>query len=164
MTSPAALQRKLPILDDHLLVLATISAARAKLPGHDEDDILALIEDGYLLAFNIALQPPPLMARELRILPPSLDLYARQFSKTPVRAFAHTWPRVLLAGEDKPFLFAPTVALMLTCSPTHVTNLIDAGLLRQLDGTRYSRGPNGAACILRESFLGFLKSRLEGGL
>jgi hypothetical protein len=173
LSSVQSVQRKLRLDDSPSLVLATISDARRALPGHDEDDITLLIEENVLLAWDISLRPGD-TARELRILPHTIDRYARagskSFSVTSVisckksgslsNPFSATWPSLLLGRhQDKPFLFATTIRLLLNCGATHVTNLVDAGSLVQLTGTEYRRGPNGAACIERGSFLTFLKGR-----
>lgn len=177
---PAALQRKLPLDLCAAPVLVTIEGAREKLRrGYDEDDINILVADGFLVAWNIALKPKS-MARELRILPDSIDYYLAHITDpNPVSPYfdpvgtlssaspsksVPAWQTTLLKRCDKPFIPSNTLKLILNCGPTHITNLVDARVLAQLPGTTYQRGPKGAALITKESFLSFLKSRLEGGL
>jgi hypothetical protein len=166
-TVPAALQRQLPVADPRLRVLVTINGAREReaFRNYDEDDILWLIENAYLVAFDISLRAgKDSSARELRIFPDSLDYYAKTNGnpKAKKNPFAATWDRLILSNDTKPFLLSTRAQVILNCGSTHVTNLIDAGHLKQLAGTEYKVGRNGAACISRDSFLAFLKSRLEG--
>jgi hypothetical protein len=161
-----ALQRKLVLNDSATLVLATIETARLMLPGHDEDDILSLIQEGALpWTWNIALDPSN-TAREIRILPDCIDHYARtggsrQFGLRNLNfLIAHR----LLPETHKPFVLSTRLRLLFNCSATHITNLVDANILEELAGTKYRRGPNGAACITRASATKFLEQRLEGAL
>jgi hypothetical protein len=161
-----ATQRKLVLNDRATLVLATIETARLMLPGHDEDDILCLIQEGALpWSWNIALDPRN-SAREIRILPDCIDHYARtggsrQFG---VRNLNFLIAHRLLPETHKPFVLSTALKLMLNCGATHITNLVDAKILEELPGTKYRRGPNGAACITRDSAVRFLQSRLEGAI
>jgi hypothetical protein len=165
---PSTGQRKL-VLDDQLYrPLITIESARSSLPGHDEDDIIALIDEGFIpWAWNIALKPGR-MARELRLLPECVEHYRRTYGSRGVAIDAHltSIDRViahLLKFHDKPFILSTDIRLILNCGSTHVTNLVDAKVLKQLPGTDYRRGPNGAACVTRESLEQFLTARLEDG-
>src|SRR5690242_6994631 len=107
MTS--APQRELIRDDTTLCVLAHVSHARAILRGYNEDDIVNLVEAGYLLAWDIALEPAR-SARELRLLPESIEVYAASGRKSN---FADTWPRVLLRGCSGNALRSPTIAILL---------------------------------------------------
>src|SRR4051812_14892332 len=109
LTAPS--QRKLPLRDPSLRVLLDTAAVRAKLPNYDEDDILALIEQGTLLAWDISSQPGT-TARCLRIFPDSVDFYGRTLGSRP-HPFTATWPALLLSHETKPFIDAPRAALIL---------------------------------------------------
>jgi hypothetical protein len=164
LTQP--LQRKLVLNDPPSLVLATIETARLMLPGHDEDDILSLIQEGALpWSWNIALDPAN-SAREIRILPDCIDHYSRtggsrQFGLRNLNfLIAHR----LLPEAHKPFVLSTKLRLLFNCSATHITNLVDAAILKELVGTKYRRGPNGAACITRPSAIRFLETRLEAAL
>ncbi len=154
----APLQRKLPLRDPSLRVLLDTAAARAKLPNFDEDDVLALVEDGQLLAWDISSRPG-VTARCLRIFPDSVDFYSKTNGSRP-HPFAATWPALLLSNDNKPFLHSPRIAILLNCGPQHITDLIDDHQLAQVPGTSYRRGPTGAACITKQSFLQFLKTRI----
>ncbi len=166
-------QRKLVLDDLPRCVLATVETARLQLPGHDEDDILALVDEGYLpWSWNIALDPKS-MSRELRIFPDCVLHYKTTVGKQPfpITGLDQLVRQHLLRGHDKPFLPSTLVKLILNCGATHVTNLIDAKQFSCLPlggGGRapalYRRGPNGAALITRQSFVKFLETRLEGSL
>lgn len=162
---PAALQRQLPVADPRLRVLATISGARewAEFRNYDEQDFFWIIENGYVVAFNIAVETGPGRLRELRIFPDSLEYYGRTSgnSKAKKNPYAATWEQLLIQREDKPFLFSTRAQVLLNCSADLVTDLIDAGHFLEVQGTKYKRGRSGAACITRASFLSFLKSRRE---
>ncbi len=157
-------QRKLVLQDAPPLVLATVCEARMRLPGHDENDILAMIEEGALpFAWDIALKPGR-MAREFRIWPDCIEHYARTGG---TRRYARSFESALhelLGRHGKPFITSNQVRLQLNCGPTHVINLVDAGQLKQLPGTKYKTGPNGAALVMRESYIEFLRTRLEGAV
>lgn len=169
MTSvaPKALQRQLPVVDARLRVLVTISGARQweAFRNYDEDDLLWLIENDYLVAFDISLRGAAAGSdRELRIFPDSLEYYAKTNAnpKAKKNPFAISWDRLILANDHKPFLLSTRAQVILNCGATHVIELVKAGLLKQLDGTAFKRGRTGAAVITRDSFVSFLKSRLEG--
>lgn len=192
LPSVKSTQKKLVLNDAPSLVLLTIDAARALLPGHDEDDILSLVEDRFVpFAWDISLRPGT-TARELRLFPACIEHYARTGGSRPFSFDGLTLPQIsestnrrafrqalqesdfmfgqltqrvlaaLLQGHTKPFISGNTLRLLLNCGSTHLTNLIDAGALRQLPGTEYRRGPHGAALLDRDSVLQFLQSRLEG--
>ena len=161
-------QRELPVPEiETLCVLAHVSEARLTLRGHNEREIFALIDAGYLLAWNIALKPSK-MSRELRILPESIEHYKRTGKPWPTHALSGSVVQTLLRGglDKKPFLYSPTIALILNCKDTTVTNLIDSRALSVIPhpetGLKYRRGPNGAACVPLQSFLDFMKIRMEG--
>lgn len=156
---PAVAQRKLVLDDRPTLVLATVSSARHYLPGHDEDDILALIEEFGFIAFawNIALTKTA--SREIRIFPGCLEWYARthgrgQYSRTEDQVFAD-----LLAPIRQDFIKGKTLGLILNCSGTHIINLIEARLLTLQSGTSWSAGRNGTPLITVASAKQFLTSR-----
>src|ERR1051325_3754651 len=117
-------QRELPVPEiETLCVLAHVSEARLTLRGHNEREIFALIDAGYLLAWNIALKPSK-MSRELRILPESIEHYKRTGKPWPTHALSGSVVQTLLRGglDKKPFLYSPTIALILNCKDTTVTN------------------------------------------
>lgn len=152
-----ATQRKL-ILDDVSLVLATVETARHQLPGHDEDDIIALIEEGDLLyAWNIGLGG----SREVRIFPDCLTHYrtspgkAWKFPKTETQVIAD----LLGVNVEKPFIRSSTLRLILNCSSTHIINLVQSQSLRVLPNTTWGRGPSGSALITTTSLKQFLVER-----
>jgi len=153
------LQRELVRDDPTLCVLAHVSDARRILRGNNEDDIIELLESGYLLGWDIALAPGQ-AARELRLLPESVDAFLSTGRK---HNFEFTWPRILLRGCSSQTVRSPTIALLLNCGATHVTNLIDAGQLKAApagDGPLYRRGPNGAAIVTNAAFVEFMKRRV----
>jgi hypothetical protein len=152
-------QRKLVLDDRPTLALATVETARQILPGHDEDDIKALWEEGLLLyAWNIGLGT----AIEARILPDSIDHYKRTHGD---QDDPRTEPQVItslfraMRVEHKPTVEASAVRLLLNCSSTQVYNLIAANLLKIQPGTTWTRGPNGSALITLDTFQTFLRTR-----
>ena len=170
LPSPAALQRKLPITDPRLRILVTINGAREReaFRNYDEDDFAWLIEQGYLVAFDISVHQRLLAVkdsssrRELRIFPDSLNHYAHSQGnpKCGRSPYFSTWDRLILERHHEANISTPRASVILNCGPTHIINLIDARLLQSV--TNYGRGPKGVAQITRDSFLTFLKSRLEG--
>lgn len=158
-----ALQTPLLRSDRRRCVLATVEDARRQLKDWDatEDTILELIEEGGLLAWNLALDPKS-SARLWRILPESIAHFdsaggSRPFGWLPARVLDR-----VLEGQHDQVLESTDLRLLLNCGPEHITNLIDAGHLKQLKGTDYRRGPGGAAKIPRPAVIRFLETRLEG--
>lgn len=152
----AALQRKLVIGDDLLCVLLTVSAAREKLPGHDEDDLLALCQDKFIaVAFDIGLGG----RRELRLLPSAVEFYRKTGGSRRGNAnWADAWAEITRGfNAEKPWFDGERLRHVLCCSATHVTNLVDEGWLAEMPGTAYRRGPGGAPKITRASLERFLK-------
>jgi hypothetical protein len=151
------LQRKLPLDETPALVLADVAAARMALPGHDEDDILAMIEDGQLAyAWNIGLGT----AREIRIYPPCVEHYrrtggSRQFNPAEPAVLAE----LLSRNGEKPFIKSSVLRLILNCGSTHLINLIEAKALRVVPNTTWGTGPNGAALVTIDSLKTFLQTR-----
>lgn len=159
------------------LALLTIAAARAHLPGHDEDDIVSLIEEGKLLyAWDIGLGA----AREIRILPDCVDHYARTFGRQPYRQTdAQVWAtlcsaihvsapcvgdpargRASTGGPCGPstFVTSRALSLLLCCGSTHILNLIRAKSLSIVPGTTWSTGQHGAALITLQSLQTFFET------
>lgn len=160
---PATLQRKLVIKDQPTLVLATIDAARLQLPGHDEDDILGLIDEGFLaFAWNIALSHSDDSRREIRIWPDCIDWYAKaqgkgQYSRTQAQVLNTLAPA--RPGVRQDFVTSRRLRLLFNCGSTHIFNLIASKQLAVLPGTSWNTGPNGAAIIGLASVHRFLQSR-----
>lgn len=153
-------QRKFVLDDRPAIVLATIDAARHSLPGHDEDDIISLIEEGFLaFGWNIALREKD-AAREVRIFPDCMAWYSRSLGNG---SYERTTDDVLAAllkqNGDKPFIRGSVLRLILNCSSTHLIRLVDAKLLSLLPDTDYGRGPSGTPMVTVASVRSFLKAR-----
>jgi hypothetical protein len=136
-------------------VLLDIRGVRCRLPGHDEDDVLALIEqDGVLpWAWNIGLGT----AREIRVLASCVDHYAETGKRIKL-----PWRDVLaeiFIGITKPFISGKEARMILNCSSTQISNFLNASELKPLAGTNWTTGPKGSAIISCESFAEFLASR-----
>ena len=159
---PVPTQRKFVLTDQPVLALATVHHARSLLPGHDEDDILALIEDGSLLyAWDIRggdVSSPA--SREIRILPACIEHYRLTGGHRPFPKSDHQVEADLLFNlGSKTFTTSRRLALVLNCSSTHVINLIEARQLAVLPNTTWGTGPNGAALVTIESVKTFFSSR-----
>ena len=129
-----------------------------------EDEVIALIEEGSLVAWNIAL--PGAERRELRVLTQTVALaQARMVSSGSARSGAQLITEketfTLLFPHAKPFVTGTEAQRMLNCGSTHVIRLVNEGCLEQCKGSKYRRGPNGSPAITRESFEGFLRERVE---
>ena len=152
-------QRKLVLDDRPTLALATVETARQSLPGHDEDDIKALWEDGTILyAWNIGLGT----AVEARIFPDCIEHYKLTRGKKAYLLTDDQVARELLRAmrvQHKPFAPVSAIRLLLNCSSTQVSNLIEAKLLKVQSGTTWTTGPNGSALVSVESFKTFLEQR-----
>lgn len=138
-------------------VMLDIRGVRSRLAGHDEDDILALIEQDGLLpwAWNIGLGN----AREIRILSNCVNHYAATGKRIKV-----SWREVLaeiFIGISKPFITGKEARLILNCSSTQISNFLTTTPpeLKPLAGTNWTTGPRGSALISCESFADFLLRR-----
>lgn len=156
--------------------LATISAARIltfrhgsdslslKDFGYDEEDIMADIEQGsFEWCFDIAAKKS--IRREVRLYPPCVEQRVMQLQNPKWRVRSFLFDEVLRAlfpnrNPRKPWVTSsPDVRLAFVCSPDLITDLIDEKELRQVKGTDYRRGRNGAALIEWESVKAFLEGR-----
>jgi hypothetical protein len=152
----AGRQRKLVLPGEcGLCAMTTIAGARDRLPGHDEDDVLALIEETGDLswAWNIGLGD----AREIRLLTKCVEHFAATGAELDWE-----FDRVLKAilhGYKKPFIGGTHLQILFNCSSTHVINLIEADVLAVLPGTSWNTGPKGTPLVALESFVGMLKTR-----
>jgi len=153
---PPTLQRKLILTDESLCPMITIEGARERLPGHDEDDILALIEEGAIeFAWNIGLGE----RREVRMLKRAVEFCAatggaRRLNWSDARVAAE-----VLKGSDKPWIEGVRLKLLLNCSSTQVISLVEAKALAVMPGTSWDRGPGNSPQISTESFKRFLVTR-----
>ena len=152
-----AIQRPIPIDDPPTIVLATVGAAREAIRGLDEDDVLALIESGDLVGWNIGLGS----ARTIRILRSSIEHYRKTLGSRPQALVDLDLVLTVLLAQHrgKPWIKSTTLALILNCSRTHVINLIVSKALTILPKTSWGVGPNGAALITVPSFNQFLQIR-----
>ena len=135
--------------------MTTIAGARDRLPGHDEDDVLALIEEtgGLTWAWNIGLGE----AREVRILTKCVNYFAAHG-----KPLNWDWPQVkdeILRGWSKPFIPGTRLQIILNCSSTHIINLIEGREMKVMPGTSWNTGPAGSPLIQTASFWEFLQRR-----
>lgn len=152
----AALQRKLVLDDPTLCPLLDIAGARAALPGHDEDDILALVEERYLEAFDLSYNLV-VARRECRVLKASVEHFQQTGGSRPARWSVEKILAEVLKGWAKPWMEATRVKLLLNCSSTHIYSLLENRDLRVMPGTTWDRGPGNSAQIEMESLKRFLK-------
>jgi hypothetical protein len=136
-------------------VMLDIKGVRSRLPGHDEDDVLALIEEDGLLpwAWNIGLGT----AREIRVLASCVDHYAATGKRMKVQ-----WRDVLTEiffGCNKPYVTGKEARLILNCGSNMISRLLSAKELKPLSGTNWTTGPKGSALISCEGFAEFLTRR-----
>jgi hypothetical protein len=120
----------------------------------NEDEILAMIEDGSLLyAFDLSLEPKLAKQRALRVLPHCVDDFIAG------RSCEFEWPAVarLLVPHDHPILTGLEVQHVCNVSCAHVTALIRRKFLTAVKNGR--PGPGGSPRITTESFLRFLQDR-----
>lgn len=132
--------------------LLDIGGVRSKLPGNDEDSVLALIEMDMVLpwAWNIGVGS----LREIRVLPSCVEHYAKTAKRIKIQ-----WREVLeeiFTGITKPYLTGKDARLILNCGSDTITRHLKAGELKPWAGTTWSRGRNGSALISSESFVAFL--------
>lgn len=136
------------------LVLATVSEARALLPGFDEDGVKLLWEDSHLIGWNIGLG----YTTEARLWRDSIVHFATTAGKPPFpRPHDHVVEDLL--RSNKPFLTTTQVKLMLNCGADHVLNLITEKQLSVVPGTSYHAGASGVALITLSSLRNFFSTR-----
>jgi hypothetical protein len=145
---PYAFTVKRPLLD-----LQTCAA----ITDLSRDRLVGLIEDGSIVAFNIAA--PGTQRPFWRVLARSLfdHLAGKREAQTPAQLALEVSRLVPLAVHAVPL---KAVYRLLACDQNHGRALVDAGLLVAITAAR--TGPNGSALITRKSTVGFLLSRMEG--
>jgi hypothetical protein len=142
-----------------------VEAAKGSLD-LSEDEIVAMVETGALVAWNIA--HPQADRRYLAILSASVAEYQAALKAGTVGDCYHSTIcpdeaiNLLLPRHDKPFVLGTEVAEIFNCGSTHVMNLIEAKALLILPRSTYRRGPGGSPCISLASFVQFLQNRMEG--
>jgi hypothetical protein len=132
--------------------MADINAAMRDLDIND-DAVLALLDKGALVGFNIAVSAGG--RRVVRILTASIQNHL-QGGKPGSMSFDDVL-RLVLPGE---LLFVRGMAIerCLNCCQTHVSNLIKAGAF---DCTRPGRrGHGNSSIVTRASVVAFLKERI----
>jgi hypothetical protein len=139
--------------------LIGLNGASALL-GMTSPELEQLLDLGFLIGFNIAVDGTPGARRELRILVESIQHY----DKTS-RSFRIEWPALFrnLTPHDKPILEGTEIKAILTCDDETITNLIRAGRLQVVCGTTFGRGRNGTPIVTMESYERFLKQREHCG-
>jgi hypothetical protein len=130
----------------------------------DHDKVINAIDLGLIRwAFNIAM--PGADRAEFRIYRESLDAYIHRDHLQPDYfhdGHSRLLPVVIAAclpPGAKPWFPLASLARLWTCSPSHLSNLVQAGHLaaHQIPG----RGPLGSAMILRTSAAAFLHAHCE---
>jgi len=116
-----------------------------------------LIDLGFLIAFNIAVDPDG--RRELRILTRSISQY-----QASGRKFRMELPALLklLTPHSKPTITGLEIQRSLNCDCEHVTNLLRANQIAVAPGTNWQRGPGGSPCVTSASYETFLRTRIIG--
>jgi hypothetical protein len=135
-----------------LLVLDTTESARTRLPGHDEDDILHLIESGGIaFAWDISAadSDSDRHIREIRIYPPCVEHYLQCGGHRPFPRFDHQviTHLVNIVAEGKPFTTAEKFSLLLNCGTELIYRLIAQNRVRVLPNTTWRRGRGGSALL-----------------
>ena len=130
----------------------------SELVDYNEDEILALIFDHWLLgpAWNIASQKAT--KRELRVL----MLCVRHFKTTGKRLkIAGNFAAMILPPHTKPFFTGQELQRAFNCKSSHIINLLAEGSLEKMPGTDWRPGRGGSPVIARMSVMEFLKARQE---
>lgn len=114
----------------------------------DTAEVLEMIEEGTLpYAFNIASKSS---RRELRIFSGSLA------PEQSVPELPQVMAAIVPASAE---ITTPQISRAFNCDYDHVLALILAGHLQRVPGTKWRRGPGGAARVLRTSAIRFLEQR-----
>lgn len=174
MISATPVQRRLPINVAIIAPLKTVDAARSDLET-DEDDIIHLIRDKQLLAFD--LRSEGAQRSEIRIYPPCVDavrMYRKgQISEADVRQLADI-PETSEADVRLGKIISQIISSnrhnvplsmlrrRLVVSSKHVHSLIEQHQLQPVAGT--GNRVNQAPMIVRASIVEFLKQRRIGHL
>lgn len=149
-------QRKLLLTDETIQPLLTLESVRERLPGHDEDDVLALVEEGAIeFAWDIGLGD----RRELRFLARSVEFCRATAGKRFLNWEDERALREVLGKWEKPFIPGTRLKLVFNCSSALILDLVTSGNLRVLPGTSWNRGPGNSPQITVESVRLFLKNR-----
>jgi hypothetical protein len=156
-TSSRAVQRQMDLRDPRYRPMANVNTAMRDLDLSAED-VGALVESGDLMAFNIALNPQG--RKELRILTASIAHYLQTLGSRPFPHTLHSQLSTILP-HDKPMLSGVEVQRALNCDSGTVINLVEARALKLVPRTDYGAGRGCTPSITRESFIAFLKARLQ---
>lgn len=127
----------------------------------DEDDVVASVSSGDLVAWNIGTVIGLDKRRELRVWGPSAEHYLATGGSRPRK---WNWTEVLASffpPSDKPWITGLELQHAFNCGANHITRLIETRDLALVPGTSFQPGPNGSPTIRRESVLQFLADRLE---
>lgn len=152
-----AVQRRLPIAVETYF-LASIEAARKELRT-DEDEVMDLIADRQLLAFD--LRTPDAGKSFVRIWPGSIDALAdaRKIGRLVEPLSEAQVDQIMnyLIGTNRAQVRATLLKERWVTSSTHIHNLIEAKLLQSVAGTGDTI--NKTPMVIRDSVVTFLKSR-----
>lgn len=151
---PPSIQTKLDLGNTQFRPLGDVLTAMRDLD-LTAAEVRALVELGYLAAFNIAVATDS--KAELRILTRSIDHY-RSLKKK--RVFEMPWAQLfrLIVPHGKPVVTGLEIQRGLNCDRGHVENLVLAECLKALQESK--PGPGGSWTISRDSFEAFMKGRL----
>ncbi len=140
------------------LVLLDMESTRAQLHGYDQDDLLALIEEGMILhAWDISLGRRGC----LRIFPDCVLHYQRTLGSRPYpRTLDQVITQMLAVAGGKAWLTAEQLKHLFNCGGTHIYNLLSSGDLTAVSGTTRGCGPQGSARITIASVRKFFETRL----
>jgi len=156
MISAPSVQRRLPISVEIIAPLKTIDAARSDL-ATDEDDIVHLIRDRQILAFDLRAEGS--QRSEIRIYPPSVDevRIARKFGilNNPKFDLDTIIPKIISSSRHN--IPLSMLRRRLVVSSKHVHHLLEQRLMQAVPGT--GDQINQAPMIVRSSIVDFLKSR-----
>jgi hypothetical protein len=134
--------------------LGNLNAAMRDLD-MDADGIRRLIDEGVLIAFDIARQKSK--PQHLRILTKSIDYYRQNSGK---KFMVLEWPEIfrLVLPHEKLFVRGLEMQRSLNCDEGHVANLIKSGFFTLAKKARAGR--DGSPIVTRASFENFLIGRL----
>ena len=137
--------------------LMTLSAVMWRLD-RDEDEVLALIDEGALLwAFNVAV--PSALKTAPRVLAESVGDYLAGRTR-PAGDEEAEWQRVAgLIFPAKETIVRCELARALNCGRTHALSLIHLKQFQVARGTRCRPGPGGSPRIITASAAEWLRKR-----
>ena len=150
-----------PLSLERTRALVGVDTVISELVSYNEDEVLALIFDEWVLgpAWNIARRGAT--KRVLRVLMRCVRHFKTTGSRAQREFSTAQIVSLVLPEHAKPFFTGPELQQALNCKSSHIINLLAEGSLQKMPGTDWRPGRGGSPTITRDSVIAFLTERQE---